>query len=771
MGKSLSVAAVVLAGCVGVAGATFDFEQDFGGGRYDRRFAKINTGSPLSGKGSLEIDTRQGGGEWNVAWALPQGVLKSGESYRISFRVKLLEKQENVPAYLLVLARPLSANHGLSDAGQVTLEKTGNEELVTFRLNVPASPDDYSLQFHTHFKVHALIDDVTVVPAKMVALPAEEQAQTAALPEKLPTGAEEFQVMRAEKKKQKIFHAKDFGVSTDSPDNTAAMQQAINTVRRQTPAKLLLEPGIYRFGGDQPVQFDAITNFEFDGQGATLLFRRSGGRQLVAIHHCMQSEFRNFTIDWDWESDPLASVVKLEAVSPDLATVRLRFADYDRFPKQEVRVADLNRIDPETRRPVADRPLRIALEFYKGQNRPQTRWLEPNLLEVTAKAGTFRAAEAGETFLLRHYVYDLNGIDFRINRHLTLENVTIASAPGMGILTAGAQHHWQLLNCRIVPPAGSKRSCSTTADAMHTTSSAGFFRMENCELGFSCDDTMNFHDLNGFAERLDDHRIRLVNLNYHPGDYFLKGDLLELCNADFSPTGFRGKALSARRNGRYCEIEFAEKVPDIDHFIVLNRRFGTRNLIFRNNYIHDFPRGLLLSAENVTIENNRFERGVASGIKLETGYTLQVWSEGYGVRNILIRNNKFERVNPIGRYPNENSPDIYINSYLGTDPSLRKSAWPIIRDVWITGNEFIDSTGSPVYICTADQVTVSGNRFVNRSELPVKSEARGAIGASDSGVVRIVNNVWESSLPGAKSGVLYDADTVKQMEFGGNTRK
>lgn len=469
--------------------------------------------------------------------------------------------------------------------------------------------------------------------------------------------------------------------------------------------------------------------------------------------------------------DPLASVVKLEAVSPDLATVRLRFADYDRFPKQEVRVADLNRIDPETRRPVADRPLRIALEFYKGQNRPQTRWLEPNLLEVTAKAGTFRAAEAGETFLLRHYVYDLNGIDFRINRHLTLENVTIASAPGMGILTAGAQHHWQLLNCRIVPPAGSKRPCSTTADAMHTTSSAGFFRMENSELGFSCDDTMNFHDLNGFAERLDDHRIRLVNLNYHPGDYFLKGDLLELCNADFSPTGFRGKALSARRNGRYCEIEFAEKVPDIDHFIVLNRRFGTRNLIFRNNYIHDFPRGLLLSAENVTIENNRFERGIASGIKLETGYTLQVWSEGYGVRNIVIRNNKFERVNPIGRYPNENSPDIYINSYLGTDPSLRKSAWPIIRDVWITGNEFIDSTGSPVYICTADQVTVSGNRFVNRSELPVKSEARGAIGASDSGVVRIVNNVWESSLPGVKSGVLYDADTVKQMEFGGNTRK
>lgn len=769
--KTQLVTTAALALCVSAAGTVFDFEKDLGGGRYDRRYAKLNTATPLSGSGSLEINTRQGGGEWNAAWSLPKGILKSGESYRIRFRVKVLEKQQDAPAHLLVLARPLSASHGLSDAGMVTLENVGKEEFVTFRLNIPKAPDDYSLQFHTHFKVHALVDEITVTPAKLEAVPAQPQAEPAALPEKLPSGAREFQVDPAEKRKQKIFNAKEFGVSADSPDNTAALQKAIDAVRRKTPAKLVLDPGVYRFGGDKPVLFDAITDFEFDGQGATLLFQRTGGRQLVAIHHCMRSEFRNFTIDWDWESDPLASVVKLESVSPKLETVRVRFLDCDRFPKQEVRAADLNRLDPATRRPDPARALRIPLEFYKGQNKPQVRWIEPNLLEITAKPGTFRAAEAGDTFLLRHYVYDLNGIDLRINRHLTLDNVTIASAPGMGILTAGAQHHWQLLNSRIVPPAGSKRPCGTTADAMHTTSSAGFFRMENCELGHSCDDTMNFHDLNGYAVRLDDRRVMATNLNYHPGDYFRKGDPIELCNADFSPTGFTAKAVSARRNGKRCEIEFAEKVPEGDNFIVLNRRFGTRNLIFRNNHIHDFPRGLLLSAEDVTIENNRFERGIASGIKLETGYTLQVWSEGYGVRNILIRNNRFDRVNPIGRYPNENSPDIYINSYLGTDPSLRKSTYPIIRDVWITGNEFIDSTGSPVYVCTADNVTVSGNRFVNRSELPVKSEARGAIGVSDSGTVQILNNVWESSLPGVKSGLLYDADTVKQPQFGGNTVK
>ena len=110
------VTTAALALCVSAAGTVFDFEKDLGGGRYDRRYAKLNTATPLSGSGSLEIDTRQGGGEWNAAWSLPKEILKSGESYRITFRVKVLEKQQDAPAHLLVIARPLSASHGLSDA-------------------------------------------------------------------------------------------------------------------------------------------------------------------------------------------------------------------------------------------------------------------------------------------------------------------------------------------------------------------------------------------------------------------------------------------------------------------------------------------------------------------------------------------------------------------------------------------------------------------------------------------------------------------------------
>lgn len=752
----------------------FNFEQGLGNERYDRRYAAIETAQPISGTRSLRVDTRPSKSEWNGVWSLPKGVLQPNRSYKIMLKAKVLEKGGD-RASLLFLIRPLSANHELTDAGMFTPLTVGKVEEITFRLNVPAWPDDYSLQVHSHFGVLALVDEITVTPIELKEVSVPRQAKAVPLPENLPTGSEEFTVERPKKQNQKVFQAKEFGISTASQDNTAALQRAIDTLRRQSPARLVLEKGVYWFRGDKSIIINAMKDFELDGNGAELRFHRTGGdRQLIAVSNSTRTALKNFTIDWDWENDPLASVVKVEEVAPDRRSIRLRFVDYEKFPHQQPRLVDLSRLNPATRQSDPVRPVRIVLEMNKGQNRPQCRMIEPNLVEYTHRPGTFKSAMPGEIFLQRHYGYDFGAFFLRNNQHLTLENVHVASAPGMGVISTGRQHHWQILNSRIAPPAGSKRPCSTTADAMHTISSSGFFRLENCELAWSCDDTMNFHDLNGYAVKLGENRILTTNLNSHPGDYFRVGDPIELWNDDFAPTGFTGKITAIKfRNRREGEITFDKPVPEPAGagFVLINRAYGSKNLIFRNNHIHHFPRGLLLMAENVTIENNRFEEGNASGIKLETGYTFDAWSEGYGVRNVVIRNNRFSRVNQRGRYVSENRPDIYINSYQRSDPSLLKTEHPVLRDIWITGNEFRESTGAPVFVSTADNVTISGNRFINREAVPVKEAKRGLIGAGSSGTVRVLNNVWESSTPGVKSGVLYDPDSVKKMEISGNTAR
>lgn len=772
MKRNLWIAICLLIFGVNLSGSEFNFENGFGEESYDKRHARLNDTEPLSGKQSLEINTLTGAGEWNMGWCLPAGVLQPGRSYQISLNARVIERQTDQPSYLLFLIRPLSSAHPLNDAGYAEQHSVGTTEQVKFRVNIPKQPTDYSLQIHTHFGVRALVDDITVAPIEDILLTADG-GEPVPLPANLPIGAEDFTVDPPDRN-MKVFHAKDFGVSPDSTNNWEALHNCIQTVRRQVPAKLVIEPGTYHLSGKEPILFDSIRNFEFDGQGAKLVFQhQTGSGQLMAVHNCVNVEFRNFSIDWNWDADPLASLVRVESVSEDGKTVKLRFTEYDKFPRRDLRAACLTRFDSELGMSDVVRPLNIYLEFSKGQNKPQVSLPEDNLLEITTEGNAFNPVGVGELFLLRHYAYDMAGLLLWSNSHMTLDNVHINSAPGMGIVVGDAQHHWQFLNCSVAPPKDvPRRPVSTTVDGIHFGSSAGYFRMENCELAYMVDDAMNFHDLNGFAVRLDDNRLLATNLNSHSGDYYREKDRVELLNDDFSPTGFTGTIKNIKHTIKpgHTEITFEETLPQMTRngFLLLNRRFGTKHVILRNNYIHHFPRGLLLAAENVTIENNRFEYGSAAGIKLETGYTFNLWSEGYGVNNVVIRNNIFKSVNPSGCYPNENRPDIYINSYMRTDPSLIKSSYPILSRIWIADNTFSESTGSPVYVCTAADVTISGNKFINTREVPVKEVARAAIGISNSKNIRVLNNLWQSSDPAMLSGVLYDPSTTSDVQAAGN---
>lgn len=64
------------------------------------------------------------------------------------------------------------------------------------------------------------------------------------------------------------------------------------------------------------------------------------------------------------------------------------------------------------------------------------------------------------------------------------------------------------------------------------------------------------------------------------------------------------------------------------------------------------------------------------GIKLETGYTFNLWSEGYGVNNVVVRNCEFDSVNVCDRKYQNKARDIFIGAYLRRDPVFRADALP-----------------------------------------------------------------------------------------------
>jgi hypothetical protein len=736
--------------------------------------AKLVPGENEGEPGAVLVDTTASNAIWNPCFMTVDTLFAPDKQYDISFACQFEEQGQD--SYILLLMRPLGARNHMQDAAFMEVYATPKNGKIHFHVSIPQVGPRYAFQLHAARKVRARISDLQIKEMVRAFLPASENTPKASLPPALPTGSAEFAVEPPKLDKAKTFNGKDFGILPENPDNTRAFQEAINAIRKQVPARLVLDPGEYRFTNDTAVVFPSVWNFELDGQGSKFVFLKNKDK-LFRIEHCRNIAFRNFSIDWDWEKDPLASIVRVEAKSEAGDAMDLRFVDYVKFPKENVRVAHIQKIDPKTRFPTDIDGWNVQFEFYKGQGDiPKTSWLEPNLLRVPAAPSKISQAKVGDTLLMRHYTYDMNAINMINNKHLTFDNVHVLSCPGMGMLVSGVQEYWQVVNSSVAPPKGSKRPTASTADCMHVTSSRGHFKLENTVLGGGGDDTLNIHDSNVFAVRVDDHHLKTLNIRYLPGNYFQAGDLLELRHDDFSPTGFQAKMQSIkpvdRGRGMY-EIAFEEKLPEQvgSGFVLFNRRYGTSNVIVRDCTFHLFPRGILLMANNVTIENNKFIQGRAGAIKIETGYTMKVWSEGNGASNIVIRGNQFTSANRMGRYTFENRPDIYISTYLVTDPSMAKASYPILSDILIEGNTFRGTTGAPVFMASAGRVTIRGNTFDMHGEPSVKTDYRGGIGAIHSSNIVITDNTWIAPGPTCKPGIFFDKDSVTGLHFFGNRIK
>ena len=157
------------------------------------------------------------------------------------------------------------------------------------------------------------------------------------------------------------------------------------------------------------------------------------------------------------------------------------------------------------------------------------------------------------------------------------------------------------------------------------------------------------------------------------------------------------------------------------------------------------------------------------GIKLETGYTFNLWSEGYGVNNVKISNNTFDTVNPTGTRNQNFERDIFIGTYLKRDPSTEHTSYPILSNILIEKNVFKDTFGLCAYIASAGNVIVRDNSFVAETARNNPLEYRGGFKIQNSENIKIVNNRYTKSPLFKKLGVTYDTRTSKKIIVEGNT--
>lgn len=747
--------------------------------------------SAISADGVLHVDSK-GAKDFLRAAQTAAGLFEPGKSYLIKFKCRIDSAEDG--AFFLFTARSDSLGP-LRDLGTTTVARARDFQDVEMQISIPEGVNDYSLKFSTKGSLSGVLKDLKITQGTGLDFYpfAESQREYCGEIGKTATGCPDFNVeLPAGNPNAPVVNAADFGATENNLKFCDAMNAAVAHCRKIGARKLVLPKGVYHLYNSGPITFEGLKDFEFDGGGSTFIFLRDKGLAkmkgldaskisnnfqdgaCVKISECERVKVGNFNIDWDWAADPLGSIVRVENVcaSPGGEYIDYKFVDYDNFPRRDLRVANLSSYDPVSNLIGVEGGATLGYEFYKGKNIPKMEWLSGNVLRVWHSHYS-RRAKVGDFYRMQHYYYDGAGVLTHQNRHLTLSKVNVYSCRGHAFVVSGTQQYWQYLDCSIKPPEGAKaRAITCTADHLHVVNSRGYMKLIGCDFMLGADDCINVHDCTGYAVRKSD--FSLETRNVRGIKMFKVGDPIELRDDDFSSSGFTGKIKSVKpidASKGVHEIVFADKIPQPkgEGFIMFNHYYSSGNILLRNCKFHsNRARGIIIQCPNVTVENCVIKNNEMAGMRIVTGYTPNLWSEGFGVDNLLVRGCVFESTNRTDVKADGFARDIHIGIYRTTGERTGQTMYPIMSNITFEKNTFKNAYGLVAFITSSGNVVFRENIIIN--DIPRKKPLpyRGSFLVKASTDTAIVNNIIVESKYAPNPGVYAEADTVKGLKIGGN---
>ena len=728
----------------------------------------------LDGGNMLEGSTSSD--KWNRCVTIDGRKLSAEKNYTVKFSYLLPPQNDFVDRFIYLCVRKKGDSSGASDYVRERFYASRDWQEAEVAFSTDKEVAEYEIRLDVFGKTEVKIKDLSVESTSpFVFLPIETNINPLKNGLKnLPTGAKEFDVDLPKPEKEIVVNAEDFGVNPDAEDCATKLNAALEHCKKIGASKLVLKKGRYKIFEEKTVLMEGFADFTIEGGGATLVYRKRKARNME-VRNCRRIEIRNLNFDWDWETDPLGSLVEVVGMSTESpeSFIDFKFYEYEKFPQRQVRVANLSCWDDKLKCVGYEGGSGMGFEFRRGQNKPKTKWISDNVLRVYASPGKLSGVRVGNKYRMQHNYYEMGGILLSNNTHTTLRNVNIFSCAGQAIVFNKAQKYTYLKNVSVDVPEGiPRRPLSSTADHLIFSQSAGFVKLEDCDFGFGCDDCINMHDNSLFMSAYSEKSLRTRNnrneILYRPGE------TLELRYGDFSPTGVVAKVVAVRvldAKKKILEVEFDRKLPEekFEGFILFNTKYGTRNVIVRNCYFHqNRARGVLILAKDVTIENCRFYHNEMGAIKIETGYTYTSWCEGYGVKNVLIRNNTFDTSNPLGIKNGGKERDVYISIYMRNDPSNSFTDYPIISDILFEGNTFKDSFGLIAYAANANNLAFIGNTFLNPTPRKNALPYRGSFQFLNCRNVLLADNVWIDSPNISDVGVFVKPGEKSEISISNN---
>lgn len=533
-------------------------------------------------------------------------------------------------------------------------------------------------------------------------------------------------------------NASNFGMSPENADNFNEFKAAIEYCRMNPNTKLVIDSGEYYIDNRETFKLYGLKNILIEGSGATLIL--SNVITGFEIHGCDGVEFCNIKFDWDWDKLPLSDIAVVKNASKKNNTLDFVFPENDNVNEKMI-LSAVSQCDPETLTYGAKYSNK---EVYVYQNPSMIKSVTKtagNVLHIEHDGG-FDSFKDGDTFIIRHYVYDssfavINGE----SKNITFNKVSVYGYPGSGFIANEKSSHFQIIDSYIGADPGKKdRHTSLGADAIHIVNSDGCFNIANNDISGQGDDALNVHDGLGVVKSVDGDRITLLG----NAMYLRQGDVLKFRDEKFNETAAAAeiKELQYHSDGTYYDITFTEDVSGKigTGYIAYNTSCCSDNYVIRNNYIHENrARGFLLQSSNGLCEGNRFYKTEMQAIKIVMDITYGLWYEGTGVDRLIIRNNEFEACDYIAL-----GEVITIGSNIDGETATSQP----FTNIEITGNKFFDF---PQRVLNANNVnglkftdnTVDAGKNLRKSP----TSARALFGEHTSNIT-FENNTWKHCLVG-----------------------
>ncbi|WP_395740456.1 right-handed parallel beta-helix repeat-containing protein [Prosthecobacter sp.] len=490
----------------------------------------------------------------------------------------------------------------------------------------------------------------------------------------------------------------------------------VNKALRRGEKRIVIAPGIYRLepkSGGELWALSGVKDVEIIADGVTLVGAKL--MRAISMHRCSSVVVQGLTVDYDPLPFTQGEVI---AGSADGGSIDVKI--HAGYPRKAYSRIDV--IDAKTRF------RKKGMPFLWGT---KAEMISEDVVRIR-REGIAKAAVIGDLASLStgQETGAPHAIAIDQCERITFRNVTVHSAPGMGILEADGEGGSVFTGCKIVPgpkPAGAveERLLSSSWDAFQSKTMRKGPLIENCEIADAGDDSWSVQSSDYMVLKNDGGTVVLASRDEFT-DGVQNGDRVR-AGVDGPEWQITSRKVVARKDaGLSAEVQEnlgQAKTWDLwhvspkCHVVTLDRaaelkpgdcvyspdRMGN-GFVFRNNHVHS-PGRILLKAG-----------GLMEGNLLDTPHALIVCPEvpgtaAAGIEDLIIRKNVIRNGGWFCAAPWSCQAGIVSMTSSSSSSELRTKA--VFKNVQIETNVIEGGAGPQLVVSSAEGIIIRHNRFVS----------------------------------------------------------